>query len=153
MALRDVSDFVSDDAGQFTFGLRSDNESRMDSNEAARQRKSVERFISNRKEKEIVRRRISGRNESISQPIDKICELRIRQVGFVCPYAAHELFAQTAFLQNSQVGACHITQARKVEFAHAARKLRVGTCRRKGKRATDGKDGKRFEKAHGIENL
>ena len=93
VALRDVADFVADDARELALVARGDDRGRMYGNEAAGERKRVERVVADREKEKVVGARFGVAHELIAEVVQVFRDFRIRHEGRIRANGIHELCA------------------------------------------------------------
>ena len=111
MALLHVADFVAQHRGQFRFALRGEDQPGVHADEAAGQRKGVDRRVAQDEELEVDVARSASRDQLETQPVDVVDGLRIVEVIRAAPDVfEHDLLAVLALVQRRQVLAAGLAQ-------------------------------------------
>src|SRR5258708_35918572 len=102
MVLGGVRDFMAKHRRQFGFGLREEDETGVDADEAARKRKGVDRRIGHREELEIERRPGNGVDQAVAELVQVTDDLWIVEIATAAADLVHHTLAELAFLNAGE---------------------------------------------------
>ena len=125
VALRDVRDFVREHRRQFGFGLRQQDEARVDADIAARQRERVDRGVGHREELELLPALRNRRDQPVTELVQIVVDLRVFEVGAARADLPHDHLADLVFLRRSERGLRLLAQVRQRLRVRGARAERT----------------------------
>src|SRR6266568_5191391 len=113
MVLGYVRDFVAEHRRQLGLCLGEQDEAAVDGDEAAGQRKSVDRGIGHREELEVERRPRDGGDQPVAELVQVAVDLWIIEIAAAAADLAHHALAELAFLDSGEQRLRCIAEIRK----------------------------------------